>query len=241
MASGPTSRCRCSPTPARRIIAASGGCRTTMPGSAHSITTSIATRASATSRRRGRAVSPSWSDVMRSGDRPLADGADDRRRCRRGLALCACFVRGAAAKSALCWPSWGRRRARRSATPPAASATSSLKNTGIGWNGCRARPAIGGKPPLATLLARRYQRRSAPYQRLRACPHRAGLPALAVAHSDVLSWWQRFTASGAARMGTVPARGHRRAERRRPGCRADRGRARRSRPPLRVRPPATIP
>jgi len=50
---GPTSRCRCSPIPARPNIAGCGACPMMRPGSAPSTTTSTAIRHSAISRRRG--------------------------------------------------------------------------------------------------------------------------------------------------------------------------------------------
>ena len=88
-----------------------------------------------------------------------------------------------------------------------------------------------------TLLARRYRADLLHVNGYAHARNETGLPTLAVAHSDVLSWWQRRAPrGGAARVGAVPARSHRRAARRRPGRGADRRRARRSGAPLRVRP-----
>ena len=57
----------------------------------------------------------------------------------------------------------------------------------------------------------------------------SGLPVLAVAHSDVLSWWRAVHGEAAPpRVGAVPAGGRRRPARGRPCRRANRRRARRS-------------
>src|SRR5690349_10827212 len=60
MASGPTSRCRCSPIPARRTTASSGACPTTGPGNGRSTTTWSITPVSATSRTNSPCLWPRW-------------------------------------------------------------------------------------------------------------------------------------------------------------------------------------
>ena len=87
-----------------------------------------------------------------------------------------------------------------------------LKNTGIGWNGCRARPAIWMRAAhWLTLLARRYRRRSAACERLRACPQldrAANSRGRAFRRAVVVA--RRARRGGAARVGPVSARSRRR-------------------------------
>ena len=88
-----------------------------------------------------------------------------------------------------------------------------------------------------TLLARRYRADLLHVNGYAHARNETGLPTLAVAHSDVLSWWHAVHREAAPRrVGAVSARGYGRAARRRPGRGAYRRRARRSGAPLRVRP-----
>ena len=165
---------------------------------------------------------------MRDGERRPLDGADDGRRGRRGLALRARPVRRRCRETPLRAGRHGadaERGAARRRRP--AARISFSRNTGIALEWMQgAAGRSGPEPPLADVAGAAV---SAPIccmstaMRMRATL--TGLPTLAVAHSDVLSWWQAVHGEAAPRrVGTVSARG------RRAGCAPPTGSSRRPQP-----------
>ena len=121
--------------------AALGRCRTTRPGSARIDHYLAPSRAFSDIQDERPLPLAELERVMRVTRPPHRARADDRRRRRRGLAPTRSTLaprprRRAASET--CWPSWGRRRARRSAARRARSRALRLELTGLpldGWTG----------------------------------------------------------------------------------------------------------
>ncbi len=81
------------------------------------------------------------------------------------------------------------------------------RNTGIGSNGCRARRrSLAPSRHWLTLLARRYRADLLHVNGYAHARNDTGLPTLAVAHSDVLSWWRAVHGEAAPRRSGEPYR-----------------------------------
>ena len=74
------------------------------------------------------------------------------------------------------------------------------RNTGTGWNGCRARRGdLDASRHWLTLLARRYRADLVHVNGYAHACNAARLPTIAVAHSGVLSWWRAVHGEAAPR------------------------------------------